>query len=165
MAPASTVGFQSPMLSLIADRVKTLDMRPADDPATRSLRVGDVFTGCERSLRILLRVVSVDFFPSVAQAFDHYHGLNQHHLLFPPLASDSLGLPHVESSAAAVELYGLLRRRDSSDLPVRVMGLRPVGDIDPTHSTVPPSVQPPPLREPSPPPTAAGIPSVASSRW
>ena len=160
-----TVGFAPPMLSLIAGGIKTLDMRPIDDPSTRRLRVGDVFIGHQRSSPpVPIRVVTVACFPSVRDAFAHYYHLDLHHRLFPPSSCLQWGRA-ITTSVAADAHYRQLRRSADDPGPVRILGVCPLHWHAASPSVAPGTVAPhaaspaPSPIAPSPPRPPPGLPT------
>lgn len=108
------VGFAPPFLGLCAAELKTLDMRLADDPRTRYLRIGDLFEGVERHNRVTsrqhFRVVHIQPFSSPAAAYAHYQLEGSASRIFPPEWCSLDGVP-VTSPAAAEAFYaGLFQR-------------------------------------------------------
>ena len=106
------VRFAAPFLSLVAARVKTLDMRLVDDKAVRRLRPGSLVVGRQAAsgdtaeFEHVLRVTHIRYFASPALAYDYYQGLHMHHGLFPPAWCMTRAGDTVSTSAVA-EAYFL----------------------------------------------------------
>ena len=83
----SSVGFKSPLLSLIVARAKLFDMRLADDPSTRHLVPGSIISAYQSdstgSFRQCLRVTAVAAFPSPAAAYSSFDERGLGRRMFP----------------------------------------------------------------------------------
>ena len=134
-APLPTLGFRSPMLGLIAARLKQLDVRLASDPATKSLRPGSLVVGHELGYTLTFRVSAVRDFDSVVSMYQHYLDHGESHWLFPPSwcstppTSNQTSVP-VGSSSEALRFYQQYFNRDITGEPVRVFLVSPV-EADP----------------------------------
>ena len=137
-APAyPTVGFAAPMLGLIATRTKSLDMRPAADFSTASLRPGSLFWGYQGGITPfvrLCRVLRTRTFTSPAAAFAFYRERGDDASLFPPGWCLHDGRP-IRTAAEADAFYRrLVSRRATAPVPVnltvRVLTLAPVDEAE-----------------------------------
>ena len=143
----TVVRFHAPMLGLISQGLKRLDMRLADDPVTSHLDRGSVVSGVERPgprcpvqcgptpFRCRLLVTDVKYFADAGEAYDYYLDLGQHHALFPPEWCKGKDGQPVDTAARAHDFYyttffkrPLAQLAAQDRLAVRVFVVQPLRD-------------------------------------